>query len=283
MNAIVSLFGAFLQSTSFTLDKAALRIRNIDWQTYTSISFPLLVVFDALFFIIVHPTVNWTLLGGTGGLFVLVTIAIGFITNTLYYRALDEDYLQEIQTWGVFIGIPTLVINSIIFTDERRLIVLIPAFIATAAATWAHLDKKNRLAIRPKTALFIGFMVLAVPALAAMNKIILQTWNPILLELVRDSSLALVFWLFVSRGIRHVSARAWAFLLLTNIYSSAAWIIYYYSYQHFGVAYTILLFAIQPILVYIFSMLFLREPYMPRKIIAFFIILASIIAAQVLK
>ena len=125
MNAIVSLFGAFLQSTSFTLDKAALRIRNIDWQTYTSISFPLLVVFDALFFIIVHPTVNWTLLGGTGGLFVLVTIAIGFITNTLYYRALDEDYLQEIQTWGVFIGIPTLVASyvpagmSVVFHTEN--------------------------------------------------------------------------------------------------------------------------------------------------------------------
>lgn len=280
---ILSLFGALLQATSFTFDKAALRLRRIDWQTYTSISFPLLVLFDALFFLIIRPHVDWGLLGGTAGLFVAITIVIGFITNALYYRALDADYLHEIQTWSVFIGIPTLIVSSILFTDERRLVVLIPAFIATAAVTWASLNHKNRLVIRPKTAAFILWMLVVVPALAAMNKVILHAWNPILLELVRDGSLALIFWLFVSRGLKHVSAKAWGFLLVTNVCSSAAWIIYYYSFQQLGVVYTMLLFSIQPILVYFFSLLFLKEPYSIRKVIAFTIVLASVAAAHLLQ
>ena len=198
MNVLMPFVAAFLQATSFTFDKAALNVKRIDWKTYTSISFPLLMLFDALFLFIVHPAIQWSALGGLGGIFVAVTIVTGFITNALYYRALDDDSLHEMQTWGVFIGIPTLLVTSLLFTDERKLAVLIPALIATAAVTWSHLGRGNRLAIRPKTVAFIGWMLLATPAMASMSKIILQTWNPILLELVRDSVLAFIFWLTVA-------------------------------------------------------------------------------------
>ncbi len=282
MNFLVPLFAAFLQATSFTLDKAALNVRRIDWKTYISISFPLLMLFDALFLLIVRPAISWSLLGGVSGLFVAVTIVTGFITNALYYRALDDEDLHELQTWGVFLAIPTLIVTSVLFTDERRLVVLVPALIAAAAVTWSHLGRGNGLAIRPKTVAFIGWMVVATPAMAAMSKVILQTWNPILLELVRDSSLAFIFWLAVSKGIRHVSSKAWGFLLATNVCSSAAWILYYYGFQQLGVVRTMLVFSLMPMLTYFFSVTFLRERFVVKKFIAFLVVLASIAAAQVL-
>ncbi|HTP56989.1 MAG TPA: hypothetical protein VMJ72_01780, partial [Candidatus Paceibacterota bacterium] len=258
MGILSPLIASLLQAMSYTFDKAALNVRRIDWKTYTSVSFPLLMLFDALFLFIVHPAIDWGMLGGLAGIFVAVTIITGFITNTLYYRALDEDNLHELQTWGVFIAIPTLIVTSILFADERNLVVLIPALIATAAVTWSHLGRGNRLAIQPKTAAFIGWMLIATPATVGMSKVILQSWNPILLELVRDSSLALIFWVAVSKGISHVNRKAWSYLLATNMFSSAAWILYYYGYQQLGVVHTMLLFSLTPVLTYLFALVFLR-------------------------
>ncbi|HUO75437.1 MAG TPA: EamA family transporter [Candidatus Paceibacterota bacterium] len=283
MGILSPLIASFLQAASYTFDKAALNVRRIDWKTYTSVSFPLLMLFDALFLFIVRPAVDWGSLGGLAGVFVFVTIIVGFITNALYYRALDDEDLHELQTWGVFIAIPTLIVTSILFTDERKLVVLIPALIATAAVTWSHLGKGNGLAVRPKTVAFIGWMIVATPAMAGMSKVILQSWNPILLELVRDSSLALIFWIAVSKGISHVNRKAWSYLLATNMLSSAAWILYYYGYQQIGIVHTMLLFSLAPVLTYLFSLIFLREKFQPRRIVAFVIVLASIAAAQLLR
>jgi len=283
MGILSPLIASLLQAMSYTFDKAALNVRRIDWKTYTSVSFPLLMLFDALFLFIVHPAIDWGMLGGLAGIFVAVTIITGFITNTLYYRALDEDNLHELQTWGVFIAIPTLIVTSILFADERNLVVLIPALIATAAVTWSHLGRGNRLAIQPKTAAFIGWMLIATPATVGMSKVILQSWNPILLELVRDSSLALIFWVAVSKGISHVNRKAWSYLLATNMFSSAAWILYYYGYQQLGVVHTMLLFSLTPVRTYLFALVFLREKFLPRRIVAFVIVLGCIAAAQFLR
>ena len=258
-------------------------MKRIDWQTYTSISFPLLMLFDALFLLIVHPAINWNSLGGIAGVFVIVTIVAGFITNTLYYRALDDENLHELQTWSVFLGIPTIIVTSILFTDERRLVVLIPALVAIAAVTWSHMRENHGLAIRPKTVAFIGWMFVAAPALTVMNKVILETWNPILLELVRDSTLAFIFWLIVFKGIKHVNKTAWAFLLATNICSSAGWILYYYGFQRLGIVETMLVFSLQPVLTYGFALVFLKEKLHPRQLIAFVVVLGCIAAAQLLR
>jgi drug/metabolite transporter (DMT)-like permease len=102
------------------------------------------------------------------------------------------------------------------------------------------------------------------------------------LELVRDSSLAIIFWLTVSKGLKHVSSKAWGFLLATNICSSAAWILYYYGFQRLGVIETMLVFSLMPMLTYFFSVVFLKEKLEKRRFIAFLIVLASIAVAQAL-
>ena len=283
MGIFSPLIAALLQAGSYTLDNAALNVRRIDWKTYTSVSFPLLMIFDALFLLIVRPAVTWSALGGLAGIFVAVSIVTGYITNALYYRALDDEDLHELQTWGVFLAIPTLIVTSVLFTDERNLVVLIPALVATAAVTWAHLGKGNGLAVRPKTIAFIGWMLVATPALAGMSKVILQSWNPIMLELVRDTSLAFIFWLTVSKGISQVNRKAWSYLLATNLCSSAAWILYYYGFQQLGIVHTMLLFSLTPVLTYVFALLFLREKFLPRRIIAFVVVLVCIAAAQLLR
>jgi drug/metabolite transporter (DMT)-like permease len=69
-------------------------------------------------------------------------------------------------------------------------------------------------------------------------------------------------------------------LLLTNLFTTSAWILFYFSYQISGVIYTILLFSIQPLLVYGAGIFLLEEKMEKRKLLAFTIVLAAIAIAQ---
>jgi drug/metabolite transporter (DMT)-like permease len=69
-------------------------------------------------------------------------------------------------------------------------------------------------------------------------------------------------------------------LLLTNILTSIAWVLYYYSYQVSGIIYTVLIFSLQPLLVYLAGLIFFKEKFNYKKFISFAIILIAIIIAQ---
>ncbi|MBT9167771.1 MAG: hypothetical protein DDT19_01113 [Syntrophomonadaceae bacterium] len=79
-----------------------------------------------------------------------------------------------------------------------------------------------------------------------------------------------------------VSLKAFSLLVLTNILTTIAWILFYFSYQKSGIIYTILIFSLQPLLVYFASVFFLKEPLHFKKTIAFFVVLFSIVVAQVM-
>lgn len=282
MNALIPALAALLQSASFTMDKAVLRLRRVDWRTYTTVSFPLLFFFDAVMFIAFRPPLSWELFAGTIGLFVLATVAISFVTNALYYRALDADYLHELLPWSVVFHIPTLLVTSLLFADERRWAVLIPALVASVAAVWTSMENGS-LKIHRKALPFIGWMLVSAPVGTALVKVVLETWHPITLEFVRDGLLAAAFMAFYSHRVQVLGPRAWRFLLATNALSAVAWVLFYTSYQEFGVVFTLLLFSLQPLLTYFMSALFLKEPVTRRKFVGFLIIVASIAAAQVLS
>jgi drug/metabolite transporter (DMT)-like permease len=84
------------------------------------------------------------------------------------------------------------------------------------------------------------------------------------------------------RYAQKVSFKAFSLLVATNILTSIAWILFYFSYQRSGIIYTILVFSLQPLLVYLASTFFLKEPFHWKKAAAFAIVLLSIGIAQVI-
>jgi drug/metabolite transporter (DMT)-like permease len=65
--------------------------------------------------------------------------------------------------------------------------------------------------------------------------------------------------------------------------TSVAWILFYFSYQRSGIIYTILIFSLQPLLVYLASVFFLKESLYWKKAVAFIVVLLSIAVAQVIS
>lgn len=280
--AAFPLLAAVLQASSFTLDKAILNIRRINYRTYVAISFPMLLVIDLAIFAIFKPPLDWSLFTGRLGALLFATIGVLIGTNLLYYRALKDDHLSEIQTVGLIAQVPVVIVTGILFADERNFVVIIPALVASLALVWSHWEH-HRLAIRAHTLPFILWIFVTAPVMAAMAKLLLAHWHPISLELVRDGSTALVLGPLFASSVRLASPRSWFLLVATNVLSACAWILYFLGYQRLGVVYTVLLFSLQPLLVYLFSLIFLGEPLVKKKFIAFLIVLASIAAAQAMR
>ena len=282
MTALLPFIAAFLQAGSFAFDKAILNIRRISWKTYIAVSYPLLFVVDAVIFFIVRPPFGWHLFTGIPGALVLTSIGMLIITNLLYYRALKDDLLTEMQTLGLLNQVPVILVGFILFSDERRIVPLIAALVASLAVFWSHWEH-HKMNIRPRTLPFIIWLLISTPILASFAKVILAAWNPIVLEMVRDGATALIlFPLFVS-SIRDVPRRGWFMLFATNILSATAWILYFTGYKTVGIVYTVLVFSLMPLLTYFFSVAFLNEPLVKKKLIAFLVVLASIATAQFLR
>lgn len=280
MNFIFPIFAAILQAGSFTLDKITLTIRRVSYKTYTGASFPLIFVITLVIFFIFRPPLSFQLISGKLLWFLLLSVGLIIITNLLFYRALDDDKLGEIQTFDLLPKIPAIIFSSIIFVDERHFLILIPALVAALAIIWSHWEH-HHFKIAKHTLPFVVWALAMAPFGPALSKTLLVAWHPISLELVRSGMVALVLGPLFFKYAERVSLRAGMLLIATNILTSVAWILYYFSYQISGIIYTMLLFSLQPLLVYFASLFLLREKFNRKKLIAFFVILLSIAIAQI--
>ncbi len=281
MNFLFPIFAAVLQAGSFVLDKAILSIKRVTFKTYTGISFPLYFVATLIIFLIFRTPIHASFFYGWPGLLLAISVGVTIISNLVYYRALDHDRLSELQTLELIAILPVIIFSGIIFTDERDFSILIPALVAASAVIWSHWENHHFKINKTTLPFFIWAMVIA-PVTASISKILLQTWNPISLEVVRTGILALVFGYLFYRNMKTASPKAFYLMILTNALSAVAWILFYFSYQRLGIVYTLLIFSLEPMLVYFSSLFILKERVNNKKIFAFFIILMAIIVANVI-
>ena len=282
MNSLFPILAAILQASSFTLDKVILSIRRVDFKTYVGASFPLVFLTTLVIFLIFRPPLSFDLFTGNLWWLLLISIGITIVTNLVFYRALDEDQLGEIQTLDLLHNIPIIIFSSIIFTNERNFFIIIPALIASLAVIWSHWEN-HHFTIAKHTLPFIAWSLCVAPIGASVSKILLTHWNPISLELIRNGAIALILSPLFIKYAQNISLKIFSLLLTTSILTSIAWILFYFSYQRLGIIYTILVFSLQPLLVYLASVFFLKEPFHWKKSIAFAIVLLSIGVAQVIN
>ncbi|MDO8504889.1 MAG: DMT family transporter [Candidatus Liptonbacteria bacterium] len=282
MNSLLPFLGAIFQSVSFTLDKAILSLKKTGYKTYLGLGFPLIFFFDLIIFLIFRPPVSAALFAGS-----LIWVFLGLIgtsigTNILYYRALAKDTLSELLMLGLLTRLPVIIFSALTFPDERNALLIILALASSLAVIWSHWEN-HRFEIKKDTLALLFWFLLVVPLGAVLSKIILGSWSPIVLALFQDGTVALILgWLYIKESVK-ISRGAILFLLLTNLFSSAGWILYYVSIQRAGIIYTGLLFSLQPLLTYFAAVVFLKEGLNRKKVLAFLIVLGAVGVAQILK
>ena len=276
------LIAAVLQASSFTLDKIVLSFRGINFKAYTGTSFPISFLITSVLFFIFRPPLSWALFQGNLFWLLLASIGMTIATNLIFYRALQDDRLQEIQTFELLPGLSVILFSTIFFIDERNFAVLIPALIAALAVIWSHWEK-HHIHIAKHTLPFILWSLAAAPFATSISKILLASWNPIALEMIRSGITTAILVPLFTKYTEHIPFRAILLFYLTNILTSIAWILFYFSFQKSGIVYTLLIFSIQPLLVYFASIFFLKEELQWKKVVAFVVVLISIATAHVLR
>lgn len=280
MNFLLPVLAAVLQASSFTLDKVILSVRRVDFRMYVGMSFPLIFFITLGIFLVFQPPLSLNLISKNIFWWLLASILLSILSNLLFYKALDRDKLGELETIGLLTAIPVVIFSSLIFTDERNFFVLAPAFTASAAIIWSHWKGGHFLIKKDTLPFLLGSLAIA-PLSAAVSKILLATFNPISLEVLRSGALAAILTPVFQKKIEKIPERAVLLLILTNLLTTVAWILFFFSYQRSGIIYTVLLFSLQPLLVYFAAIFLLKEKLNHKKFIAFLIVLASIAVAQI--
>jgi uncharacterized membrane protein len=282
MNTLFPIFAAILQATGATLDKVILSIKRVSFRTYMGVAFPFYFLSVSVLYFIFRPGISYELFSGLLG-FLLVLSIIEIITaNIFYYRALDSDNLGEVEMIYLVSAVPIIIFSSIFFVDERNMVVVALALVASCALLWGHWERKH-IRIHKKTLYLFLWIMIGAPLNAILTKELLQIWHPLSLELIRGGALALVFFLLFRKYAERIPVRALPLLIITNIFFAGSNVLFYMGYQQLGIVYTVLLFSLEPLLVYTASLLYLKEKAHPRKIIAFGIVLISVTIAQFLR
>ncbi|MDP2926182.1 MAG: EamA family transporter [Nanoarchaeota archaeon] len=282
MNFLFPVLAAVLQASSSIIDKMTLSIKRVTYRTYNGISFPLIFIFTLIIFFLIRPDFSLSLFNTKLVIFLLISTIISLITNLLYYRALKKDLLSEMQTFSLLSHIPLIAAASLFFLDERNYFVISLAIISALSLVWSHYER-HHFRISKKTFPFFLWIIFLAPFGGIINKIILETLNPISMQLIRDFLILLVFIPLFYKDIKRAPKKAYLFLAITNILTTIAWILYFFSYQRFGIVYTVLLFSLEPILVYLASLVLLKEKLNYKKLISFIIILITITLSQIIK
>ena len=279
MNFIFPILAALLQAGSFILDKVVLSIRRVSFKTYMGVSFPLIFIITLIIFLIFRPPLSMELLSGNLRWLLLISIGMATITNLMFYRALDDDGLGEIQTFDLLHNIPIIIFASVIFSDERNFIVIIPALVASLAVIWSHWEKGHPF-VRKKTRPYLLWILIIGPLEAAAFKEILAIWDPISLQFVRELIIVPILGFMYADTLRRVSPKSFGAIFFTGAILTLGSILFFVSYAKLGVIYTTLIFTLQPLLTYLGALLLLKEKFYRKKFIAFLIVLISIAVAQ---
>jgi drug/metabolite transporter (DMT)-like permease len=282
MDIFIPLVAAVLYAGSYTLDKVVLSMRGVNYKTYVGISFPLSFVITAILFLIFRPSLTLGMFSGYTGLLLLFSIALLICGNLIFFRALDDDSLGEIQIIDLFNNVPLMIFTYILFSDERRPAVMLFAFISCAAIIWSHWEHRH-FKLAKKSKLFLLWSLLGAPTATVVAKSLLVEWDPISLGLVQSGAVALILVPMFRKKARAISSKAFFGLLVTTVIASVSWILCYASYQRSGVIFTILIYSISSLLVYLASMMVLKERFHWKKAVAFGVVLLSICLAQLMS
>lgn len=280
MSLIFPIGAAVLQASSFTIDKVVLSFKRITYRTYVGISFPLIFFITLVIFFIFKPPLTLSLFSGKFLYLIILSAILTIIINLIFYRALDDDKVSEIETISLLGNIPLIIFTGFIFVSERNPLIIFLALLSSASIVWSHW-RGHHFQIMKKTKLYLFLTLFISPFGAIITKYLLEIWNPISLELVRSGIVALILSPFFLKYEKKASLKAFLLLIATSVLTTIAWILYFFSFQKLGIIQTVLIFSIQPLLVYFASIFLLKEKLHWKKCVSFLIILVAIAVSRV--
>lgn len=281
MYIIAPFIAAISQAGSATLDKFIISKQGVNFKLYLVASFFIIFLITLPFFILFGHIgeeareIYWI------GLFI-VGVILASIVNLLFYFGLEHERLTEIQPVRLLAPLFTVILASIVFKEERSLLVIILAVIASLALIWSHLEKRHLVFSKYLLPVLL-YSVVVSPVGAVVTKKLLTVYSPFAFECLRASLVFLVLLLVLKPNFKALTKKNTGSLVATNILTTICWILVFYSYIWLGIVHTVLIMTLYPILVYVFARIFLKERLYWKNMVAAAIILLCVTLAQIMR
>lgn len=278
------MFAAFLSAignaVEVTHSKRVMTDYHMPSRTFFTLGSTLIFFFMCVLLLLWGPipsfTLNFVHLLLFGGV-----ILVGFYYNYLYYYALKEGALCDVEPLAMLYPLVTMVLAVIIFPDERNYLIFIPGIIAAAVLVWSRI-KPHHFKMKKATMAMLGFVIL-VSIEANLLKPLLEVVPPILLYTTRIGILATLFLTFTRPNLKKVTKASFWQTMIVALVVAIELPAYYYAIKQVGVVETSLIMLLGPVLILFVSKFFFKEKMTPKKIISSAIILACVATAIIIS
>lgn len=196
-------------------------------------------------------------------------LALAFLAanyNLLLLFSIQREQIANIEPFILFNPIVTILIAGVFYADERFWQIYVAAIVAAVMLVWSRMHK-HHLAVGLPMLAVLGFSLL-YGLEAIIIKQLLAVYSPLGLYLVRAVIGALFLWVIQKGRIPPPSRQQLPHIIFIAGAAILTSTLIYYAYSLQGIGPTIFALTLSPVLVYIFSVTFLKEPLRWQNLVA---------------
>lgn len=204
------------------------------------------------------------------GLVVTATAA-----NLLFAWTMEHEHLSEVQPFLLFGPLITILIASIFYADQRVWQVYVAAAIASLVLIWSHLKKAHFTWNKPLATVSLYLILTALEVV--FLRPLLEVFSPLGIYLIRCVLVLIGLTLIQPPQLEKVKFRHLPyFFLLAGLAVLSTWASYT-AFQLLGISQTMLILMLSPVMIYILSLIFLKERWRAKNVIASAVIIGLVL------
>jgi drug/metabolite transporter (DMT)-like permease len=197
-------------------------------------------------------------------LFFAAMVTIGLTANMLYFGALKKKDMCEVEPISLLATPMTIALAMIIFPSERNMTVILIATIATLALISSRFKKKHLDFDKYSWMLIGADLLCAVEAI--LVKYLLAATNAVSLYGLRTASMAIILFLvFRNIKIDKIKGKEYIRSFANSGFTSIEFVAKFFAISMIGVVNSSLIMLLGPIIILVFSRLFLKESIPLRR------------------
>lgn len=212
---------------------------------------------------------------------ILIMVTLATIGNLLYFWGIEHEKISDVEPFLLFNPLGAILIAGVFYADERSWPIYVAVVLASLTLYWTY-QKKHHFALTKGLWAIVLFMV--IYGLEAVTvKTLLSVYDPVILYFVRSVLVMVMLTIFATPKFSIIKLHHLAPFGIIGALGVTAVVTTYMAFNALGLSETIFVFVLSPILLYLLSVIFLREKWKSRNIIASIIVTLLVIWVSFMK
>lgn len=270
---IQAVISAIANAFEVVTSKIIISDDNVGFRAFTSLSMVFVFMFTLVPFFFIGQF-DTSKLNGFYGILLATLCLVAFGYNLLYFYSLSAEEVCDVEPFALLHYPVAILFAAAIFPSERNWPVLAFALVACTVLILSRIEKKHLVLNRYFFAM-MGFVVL-IAIESSLVKELLNVFSPAALYSLRTGVVAVFLMIFLSPNLSKLRKAQVLKVSANSILTVINYVFAYYAISKIGVVKSSLIFLLGPILVLLFSKLWLKENLTFKKVLADLVIIMCV-------